>query len=75
MDILGSKCDLVECERMGHVVFELGFVLFTFFKDHDTTLFVHFFGGSFGLFRFLEELLCLCIELGDGLGKFSGFVL
>ena len=75
MYVFRSESNLVESKLMGHVVFELGLILFTFFEDHDTALFVHLFGGTFGMFRFFEELLGFGIEFGDGLGKFTGFIL
>ena len=75
MYVFGSESDLIECELMSHIIFELSLILFAFFQYHDTPLFVHFFGGSFGVFRFFEELLGLCIEFGDGLREFACLVL
>ncbi len=52
LDVFGSEGNLIESELMSHIVFKLSLVLFTFFKDHDAALFVHFLCGAFGVFGF-----------------------
>jgi len=72
---LGGKANLVECELLVHVIFELIVVLFSLAEHIHTSLFVHFLCWPFGFLWFLQQVFGFGVQTCHGLWQFSYFVL